>query len=73
MIILNASLPPASKDGLYALRSPYDGSLVRIEKEELLALIKKLQPDLVIFPRGLAGQIGVDWHPPSKMMYVLPR
>ncbi|KTC81552.1 hypothetical protein [Legionella brunensis] len=49
-IVLNASLPPANKQGIYSIRSPYDGSVLRIAKEEVCSLIKQLEPDMVILP-----------------------
>ncbi|CDZ77095.1 queuine tRNA-ribosyltransferase [Legionella massiliensis] len=56
-IVLNASLAPAKMDGIYTLRSRYDGSTVRISSEELISLIIKLAPDLVVLPPGLAAYI----------------
>ncbi|WED42055.1 queuine tRNA-ribosyltransferase [Legionella cardiaca] len=51
-IVLNASLPP-NKQGIYSIRSPYDGSVLRIAQEEICSLINQLQPDMVILPADI--------------------
>lgn len=52
-LILNALLPPINKHGVYKLRSPYDGSILSITKEEVAELIAQLQPDIAILPADL--------------------
>ncbi|MDI9817597.1 MULTISPECIES: queuine tRNA-ribosyltransferase [unclassified Legionella] len=49
-IVLNAMFLSLDKEGFYAIRSPYDGSLVRVARGKILSLIKQLQPDLVLLP-----------------------
>lgn len=49
-LILNAALRLANKQGDYVIRSPFDGSILRIAKEDIYSLIEKLQPDAVILP-----------------------
>ncbi|WP_019218200.1 tRNA-guanine transglycosylase [Legionella tunisiensis] len=50
--VLNASLSTA-KNGVYSLRSCYDGSRIDIDQNELLSLIGLLQPDRVALPYRL--------------------
>lgn len=50
--VLNASLP-AAKNGVYTIRSCYDGSRIVISQNELPALISLLQPDRVVLPRRI--------------------
>lgn len=49
-ILLNVSLIQANQKGVYQVRSDYDGTLIRIEREELLELIRTLKPDMTVFP-----------------------
>ncbi|MCP0912994.1 queuine tRNA-ribosyltransferase family protein [Legionella sp. 27cVA30] len=56
--VLNAILPPA-KEGLFNLRSPYDGSHVRISVQELFDLINHLRPKFVLLPAGMKAT-GID-------------
>lgn len=51
-LILNASLPPSGSDGLYHLRSIYDGRRITHSLEDIFALIIKLLPSMVILPEG---------------------
>jgi queuine tRNA-ribosyltransferase len=53
-LILNASLLKMGPDGRYALRSHYDGGRSYYSVEDILTLIAKLQPDIVILPEGLS-------------------
>ena len=52
-LVLNASLPKMSADGRYTLCSQYDGRRTHYSVEEILALIVKLQPHMVILPEGV--------------------
>jgi queuine tRNA-ribosyltransferase len=54
-IALNAILAPPNQKGIYSFRSTYDGSLISIDIRSLVALIFKLQPDIVILPLEAAG------------------
>lgn len=56
-IVLNATLAAAKSDGIYTIRSRFDGSLLRIGSDELFSLIVGLQPDIVILPPGLLKQL----------------
>ena len=56
-IVLNASSLTANREGIYSLRSRFDGSLVRIEFIELLSLIVSLAPTIVILPPGFLKQL----------------
>ena len=60
-VVLNASLPKPDGEGVYKLRSPYDGSYVRHTIDEILALITHLRPEMVIFPEGIMLQDPVAW------------
>ncbi len=61
-IVLNASLTAAAnKEGIYTLRSPYDGSFIAITIPELFSLIQTLQPDKVILPAGLTVETNLNW------------
>lgn len=53
-LILNASLPAVPATGDYVVRSPYDGSTIKISKHELLTLISHLNADYVIWPTSTA-------------------
>ena len=57
IIILNARLSGVSKTGDYTIRSPYDGRLIRISAQELVDLVKQLQPDLVVWPETLSPEL----------------
>ena len=54
-LVLNATLPSINGQGLFALRSHYDGRRIEHTVEEILALISKLQPTIAILPPGV-------WH-----------
>jgi len=55
-LILNASLPHKNIDGIYALQSDYDGQRIEVSALQVLELIEKLAPDMVILPEGLWTQ-----------------
>ncbi len=61
-VVLNASMPKADKEGVYKLRSPYDGSIVHFTIDEIVMLIAQLQPQFVILPQGVLQQNPVVWH-----------
>ena len=50
-LVLNASLPPPRADGLFALRSLYDGSRMSFSLEDILALLVILKPTMGILPQ----------------------
>lgn len=49
-IVLNGTALISKKEEIYTIRSPYDGSVITISIEALLALVVKLKPDKVILP-----------------------
>lgn len=49
-IILNASRLTGNREGIVTLISPYDGSKVRINYAEVIALITHLKPSIAILP-----------------------
>jgi queuine tRNA-ribosyltransferase len=53
-MVLNATLPAVNDQGVYSLRSHYDGTFVHLQQAELFALIMKLQPNVVIWPPRFA-------------------
>lgn len=52
-IALNASMPKIDLEGECTLRSIYDGSRTRYSIDDILMLITKLNPHVVILPRGI--------------------
>ncbi len=55
--VLNASSLMMAADGLYTLRSHYDGSRSQYSLDEILDLIIALQPNIVILPEGISQQV----------------
>ena len=49
-IILNATLKTKASTGEYEIRSPYDGRLIHLSHDDLIALVRHLNPDVVIWP-----------------------
>lgn len=63
-MIINAASLVANKEKVYVLKSPYDGSRVKITLEELIGLIQHLKPDAVLLPQNIMRdfpQIWDDW------------
>jgi queuine tRNA-ribosyltransferase len=60
-IILNASLPKANREGIYRIRSSYDGVWIRMSVTAFVALITQLKPDGVILPTGSAAHYHALW------------
>jgi len=60
-VVLNASLPKVNKEGLYTLRSPFDGSIVHHTLNDIITLISKLQPQFAILPQGVSQQNPQAW------------
>ncbi|MDP3561026.1 MAG: queuine tRNA-ribosyltransferase [Legionellaceae bacterium] len=52
-LVLNATAFTLNAQGLYCLRSIYDGSRYQYSAHELLTLIVKLSPQYVILPKGM--------------------
>jgi queuine tRNA-ribosyltransferase len=53
ILILNAASLVANQEGIYTLKSPYDGSKIQKTPLELLALIQHLKPDAAILPKNI--------------------
>jgi queuine tRNA-ribosyltransferase len=47
--VLNASIP-RKNNGVYEIRSTYDGQIISLTREDLFALVAVLKPDRVILP-----------------------
>lgn len=60
-IVVNADFAVANKEGVYHLRSVYDGSLLRIERKELFSLMQNLQADKLILPQDFISDDTFDW------------
>jgi len=50
VVIMDARFPVQSQDGVYLLRSPYDGSKLKLSIEEIVNLIHQLNPEFVYIP-----------------------
>jgi queuine tRNA-ribosyltransferase len=64
-LVLNASLPAMNTNGLYALRSHYDGHRSYYSVDDILTLVSRLKPSVVIFPEGV-------WHKNDMLWQSLP-
>ncbi|WP_165482658.1 hypothetical protein [Legionella gresilensis] len=62
-LVLNALLKPSRTEGIYEIRSTYDGQLVQISVSELSKLIKALKPNKVLLPLGSAQYFEQFWQP----------
>ena len=72
-LVLNASLPTLNSAGLYTLRSTYDGQRISHSMDEILALIVKLKPNMVIVPQGLWRKNDMLWEQlPETIFPFLP-
>jgi len=70
MIALNASMQPPDAQGMYTIRSPYDGSLIRHAAKDILNIIAHLQPQLVILPVGISKLLGEHDLPQSTLLFL---
>lgn len=64
-VVLNASSLIAHREGVYALKSPYDGSRIKLSAQELIELIQHLKPDAIILPKNIlqdCPQFWDTWH-----------
>lgn len=70
-LVLNASLPVQS-EGVYAVRSHYDGSVIPIKAAELFSIILKLQADYVILPTGFTGYLSQHYQsvPETQRLFI---
>ncbi len=61
VVILDARMPVAFRDGHFMLQSPYDGSKSTITAQQLIDLIGHLAADYVIFPSGIQKLVPDIW------------
>ncbi|KTD67161.1 MULTISPECIES: tRNA-guanine transglycosylase [Legionella] len=61
VIVLNAASLVANKEGIYTLKSPYDGSRIKFTSEELFHLIQHLKPDAVVLPQNIMQDFPQIW------------
>jgi len=67
-IVINAILPPPNRDGIYSIKSHYEGGTIRINVQALFELICILQPDVVILPVGTLRHYDQFWqHLPKNI------
>lgn len=50
--VLNASTLKANSEGIFILRSPFDGARVTCTREDIVTLIMQLKPQYAILPNG---------------------
>jgi queuine tRNA-ribosyltransferase len=60
-LILNASSLRANQEGVYRLKSPYDGALIQKNSLELIELILHLKPDAAILPKNILHECPSIW------------
>lgn len=66
---LNAILPKPNRNGVYLLRSPFDGVITQLSLSELLAVCVQLQPDCLILPVE-AGSDCLSLFPDGIKLYI---
>lgn len=60
-IILNASALRANRDGLFTLKSPFDGSTMKMTSLQLKEIMQQLQPELVLLPLKMLQDLPSLW------------
>ena len=60
-IVLNGMSLGLNKEGIYLLKSPYDGSKIRLTSLELIKLIQHLKPNAVILPKNILKDCPQIW------------
>lgn len=60
-IVLNAMSLVANREGIYTIKSPYDGSKIKLTSFELIELINHLKPDAVILPKNIVQNCPQIW------------
>lgn len=70
-VVLNAALVPDKKNKEYTVRSPVDGKLVSLSLKDILALVLRLEPDMVVLPHGafLANDLVWQWLPEATFPF----
>ncbi|WP_454780673.1 queuine tRNA-ribosyltransferase [Legionella sp. WA2022007384] len=61
MMVINASSLIANKEKVYVLKSPYDGSRVKLTSWELIELIQHLKPNVVLLPKNIMRDFPQIW------------
>lgn len=61
ILVLNASMLVANREGTISISSPYDGSKVRLTSQELITLIKHLKPTMVLLPAKIIRRVPDLW------------
>lgn len=64
-ILLDARLNSSNKEGLYTVRSPFDGSRFTIDKNDLTSLMVDLSPDTVLLPSDFNTDDSTRVHNPT--------
>ncbi|MGC1183513.1 tRNA-guanine transglycosylase [Legionella sp.] len=60
-LILNATSLVANREGTYTLKSPYDGSKIKLTSFELIELVQHLKPDGIILPKNILRNCALIW------------
>ncbi|WP_454785115.1 tRNA-guanine transglycosylase [Legionella sp. WA2024007413] len=61
VMIINAASLVANKEKVYVLKSPYDGSRIKLTAEELIELIKHLKPNAILLPQNIMRDFPQIW------------
>ncbi|MBN9231248.1 MAG: hypothetical protein BGO90_09675 [Legionella sp. 40-6] len=61
-VILTAAHLKANREGIYKIKSPYDGSILTFDDGELKHLLEKLQPDVVVLPANITKNDSTIWN-----------
>ncbi|CAM2780578.1 queuine tRNA-ribosyltransferase [Legionella steigerwaltii] len=61
VLVLNAVSLVVNKEGIYTLKSPYDGSKIKFTLADLLGLIQHLKPNAVILPQKIVQDFPQIW------------
>lgn len=60
-LILNASTLVANKEGIFKLVSPFDGSKIHLEYQQVVDLIARLKPQIVLLPPRILSDFPAVW------------
>ncbi len=71
-LVLNAALSKRDSEGRYLLRSEYDGSRSAYTLQDILMLLTRLEPDVVLLPEGVSDNSSIHWQAlPEKIFLFL--
>ncbi|KTC89769.1 queuine tRNA-ribosyltransferase family protein [Fluoribacter dumoffii] len=59
--VLNALSLRSNKEGVYVLKSPYDGSIIKFTSKDLIHLVQHLKPAAVILPANILQNFPEIW------------